>query len=124
MQLGKINGFDISLDKNYRKLLLYPRLFTLTALNYVDKDGLPYEELRNITGLSEGTLNPTLVFLKKEELIRTEETSLDKKRAIILYITEKGKNAYKNLSDWFKKLIEMENGKFNGMEYGMDRQIS
>ncbi len=124
MQLGKIDRLNISLDKNYRKLLLYPRLFTLTVLNYVDKDGLPYEELRNITGLSEGTLNPTLAFLRKEELIRTEETSLDKKRAIILYITEKGKDAYKNLLDWFKKLIEMENGKFNGMEYGMDRQIS
>lgn len=124
MQLSEAGRFNISLNKNYRKLLLYPRLFTLTSLYYVDKDGLPYEELRNITGLSEGTLNPTLTLLKKEELVRSEETSLDKKRAVILYITDKGKDAYKNLLDWFKKLMEIGNGKFEDGNNGSDRQSS
>lgn len=119
MQSPDKSDFGISLDSIYRKLLLYPRLSTLTILYYVDKDGLPYEELRNITGLSEGTLNPTLAFLRKEELIRSEETSLDKKRAVILYITDKGKDAYESLSGWFKRLLDLQ--KFKEGKNGSDR---
>lgn len=92
------------LNDLYRKLLSYPRLRTLFALKYYSRDGMIYEQLKNFVALPEGTLATILSELRDEELIRKDEVGKEGKRATAYYISTKGIEACKMLSEWFKKL--------------------
>jgi len=97
------------LAKENRRLLTYSRFASLSYLNYYNKDGIMYKELKNALGLSDSQIGPQLLWLRKKGYVKTETQKLDNKELVVYYITEKGKNAYKSIIEWIKTLPVYEN---------------
>jgi DNA-binding MarR family transcriptional regulator len=108
---GDNNGLPSSLDRKYRRLLLYARISTLAMLSYYEQDGnqegLPYQDIKDALGLEDGSLGPNLIWLKKEGYIRSSDTRLGDKTVVVYYIEENGKKAYEEIKSWIVHTLHL-----------------
>ena len=107
---GKFNEMP-SLDKNFRKLLTYSKIMSLTILSIYEKDGYPHQYLIKDLEVPEGVVKPNLEYLEKNRFItKSKESDL-----IIYRITEKGKEALNSIMSW---LDELKGYKSEGLSRG------
>ena len=102
---GDNNGLPSSLDKDYRRLLLYARISTMAMLSYYDKDGLSYQDIKDTLKLEDGSLAPNLLWLKKHRYIRSEDTKVEGKTIVVYYIEENGRKAYNEMRSWLGRIL-------------------
>ncbi len=76
----------------------------MSYMYYYDRDGISYQELKQALGLSDNQLGPQLLWLKKNKYVKLEVAELDGKGISVYYITEKGKEVYKEIVSWIKEL--------------------
>lgn len=93
------HGESLALDKPLRKLLRYSRLSVLAMLNATKEDGLTYNSLKDSSGLSEGTIGPTLKWLNDNGYIETKE-AVEK----VYTIKQKGEDDFKAFNAWLGKV--------------------
>ncbi len=103
--IGNSNGLPSSLDRKYRRLLLYARISTLAMLSYYDKDGLSYQDIKDTLKLEDGSLAPNLLWLKKHHYIRSEGTKMEDKTIAVYYIEEDGRKAYNEIKSWLGQIL-------------------
>lgn len=103
----KFNNLPSYLDKKYRRLLLYARISTLALLNYYEKDGLTYQDIKDALKLEDGSLGPNLSGLKRKGYIQAEDTKVGDKTFAVYYITDEGKKAYLEVRGWLNNLINL-----------------
>lgn len=101
----KLNSLPSSLDKKYRRLLLYARISTLAMLNYYGKDGLTYQDIKDALKLEDGSLGPNLSWLKEEGYIRAEDTKIEDRTVAVYYIEEDGKKVYGEVRLWLINIL-------------------
>ncbi len=99
------NGLPSSLDKNYRRLLLYARISTLAMLDYYGKDGLSYQDIKDTLKLEDGSLAPNLLWLRNHKYIRSEDTKVDEKTIVVYYIEDNGRKAYNEIKSWLVRIL-------------------
>jgi DNA-binding PadR family transcriptional regulator len=81
----------------------------MAMLSYYGDDGLPYQDIKGVLGLEDGSLGPNLMWLKKQGYIKVEEAEVEDKTVAVYYMTEEGKNAYAMVSAWLDKLLHPGN---------------
>lgn len=99
------NDLPSSLDKNYRRLLLYARISTLAMLDYYGKDGLSYQDIKDTLKLEDGSLAPNLLWLRNHKYIRSEDTKVDEKTIVVYYIEDNGRKAYNEIKSWLVRIL-------------------
>ena len=104
---GKLNGLPFSLDKKYRRLLLYARISTLAMLNYYGKDGLTYQDIKDALKLEDGSLGPNLSWLKEKGYVRAEDTIVEDRTVAVYYIEESGRNVYAEVKSWLINVLHL-----------------
>ena len=104
---GDNNGLPSSLNKKYRRLLLYARISTLAMLDYYGKDGLSYQDIKDTLKLEDGSLAPNLLWLRNHRYIRSEDTKVEDKLVVVYYIEENGKNAYADIKSWLTRILHL-----------------
>lgn len=92
-------GESLTLDKPLRKLLRYSRLSVLAMLNATKRDGLTYNSLKNNSGLSDGTLGPTLKWLNDNGYIEISKNGVE----TVYTVKQKGEDDFKSLYFWLGK---------------------
>ncbi len=107
----KLNKLPSSLDKKYRRLLLYARISTLAMLNYYKNDGLTYQDIKDALKLEDGSLGPNLSWLKKEGYVRAEDTAVEDKTIIVYYIEESGRKVYAEVKLWLINVLHLNETK-------------
>jgi len=103
----KLNILPSSLDKEYRRLLLYARISTLAMLDYYGKDGLTYQDIKDALNLEEGSLGPNLSWLKEKGYIRAEDTKIEDRTIVVYYIEETGKKVYAQVKLWLANVLHL-----------------
>ena len=109
IEIDNNNGFPSSLERKYRRLLLYARISTLAMLDYYGKDGLSYQDIKDALGLEDGSLGPNLLWLKKDGYIRSEDTKVEDRTVVVYYIEENGKKAHNEIKVWLARIHLTEN---------------
>ncbi|MCL5101989.1 MAG: transcriptional regulator [Candidatus Marsarchaeota archaeon] len=102
------NDLPYSLEKKYRRLLLYARISTLAMLDYYGKDGLSYQDIKGALNLEDGSLAPNLLWLKNNHYIKSEEVKVENKQITAYYIEEKGSKAYKEIKSWLNNILHLQ----------------
>ena len=51
---GKYNSLPSSLDRKFRRILLYARISVLAMLDYYGDDGVAYQDLKDALRLEDG----------------------------------------------------------------------
>lgn len=92
------------LEREYRRLLTYSRLGSLSQLYFFERDGVPYRDLRAELELDDSGFGPQLKFLKDEGYVKVKEVGLNDEKITVYYITESGKRAYKEILEWIRGL--------------------
>lgn len=109
------NGLPFSLDRKYRRLLLYARISTLAMLSYYEQDsnqeGLPYQDIKDALGLEDGSLGPNLLWLKDQGYIRAADTKVGDKTVVVYYIEEDGRKAYNEMKLWLVYILHLNENK-------------
>ena len=103
----KLNRLPYSLDKKYRRLLLYARISTLAMLNYYGKDGITYQDIKDALKLEDGSLGPNLSWLKDKGYVRAEDTIMEDKIVVVYYIEENGRNVYAEVKSWLVNVLHL-----------------
>ena len=101
------NGLPSSLEKKYRRLLLYARISTLAMLDYYGKDGLAYQDIKDTLKLEDGSLAPNLLWLKNHRYIRSEDTKVDEKTIVVYYIEDNGRKDYNEIKSWLIRILHL-----------------
>lgn len=90
--------------------------YTYFLMELFKKDGQTQAELqRSIGGIENPTIVRTLDRMQRDGLVERTQSSTDR-RAFLIYLTEKGKAAEKNVLDSAKKLNQMMLGSFSEEE--------
>lgn len=90
--------------------------YTYFLMELFKKDGQTQVELqRAIGGIENPTIVRTLDRMQRDGLIERKQSSTDR-RAFLIYLTEKGKAAEKNVLESAKKLNQMMLGSFSEEE--------
>ncbi len=112
---GDNNGLPSSLNRKYRRLLLYARISTLAMLSYYEQDGnqegLPYQDIKDALGLEDGSLGPNLLWLKNQGYIRAADTKVGDKTVVVYYIEENGRKAYGEMKLWLVHTLHLNENK-------------
>ena len=103
-----LNILPSSLNKKYRRLLLYTRISTLAMLNYYGRDGLSYQDIKDALNLKDGSLGPNLSWLKQKEYIRAENTIMDGKKVAVYYIEKEGIKVYSEVKLWLINILDLK----------------
>ncbi len=109
--INVISDFLPTIDKNFRRLLLYSRIGVMAMLSYYGKDGLSYQDIKDSLKLEDGSLSPNLLWLRKNDYITSEDTEIGEKSIAVYYITSKGEEAYKHVKTWLRELLVFNNEK-------------
>ncbi len=94
------------LDRRFHRLLTYSKIMALTILSIYEEDGYPYTYLIKDLGIMEGVAKPNIQYLEKNGFIeRIQENPL-----VVYKITDKGKEALRNITEWFDAVKEYKKG--------------
>lgn len=82
-----------------------PILFNLTRLDIVatlnDEPPIPFAELRDVLGLTDGNLASHLKVLEQHDMIEKHKSFKSNKPHTTITLTIKGEEAFANLKQWF-----------------------
>jgi DNA-binding PadR family transcriptional regulator len=102
---GKYNSLPSSLDRKLRRVLLYARISVLAMLDYYEKDGVAYQDIKDALKLEDGSLGPNLMWLKEHGYVEPREEKVEDKTIVVYYITVSGKQACNSVKQWLDSIF-------------------
>ncbi len=105
VETAKNNNFPPYIDGKLRHVLLYARIGVLAMLDYYGADGLPYQDIKDVLRLPDGSLGPNLAWLKDNGYVESHEERVEGHGIVVYYITQEGRSAYERVKNWLDVLL-------------------